>query len=152
MTAISPGGCNRVPGQFTTLGGHSGGDLLQLVDCVNLFRPLTDLRVSSKNSESERHYDQTKGGKLNHRSGTKYIIEDAEKPFSRLQVDHIDLYQAHVDDENIGLEESLEAFNKLVKQGKVRVLGASNFSAERFSQALPGCGSGRRLLQHVMKM
>lgn len=66
----------------------------------------------------------------------KYIIEAAEKSLLRLQIDHIDLYQAHVDDEKIPLEESLGAFNELVKQGKVRVLGASNYSAERLSQAL----------------
>src|SRR5262249_10251842 len=54
----------------------------------------------------------------------------------RLQVDHIDLYQSHKDDAETTLEETLGAFGELIRQGKVRAIGASNYSAERLSEAL----------------
>jgi aryl-alcohol dehydrogenase-like predicted oxidoreductase len=53
-----------------------------------------------------------------------------------LQTDYIDLYQAHEDDPETPLEETLSAFDTLVKSGKVRAIGASNFSADRLSEAL----------------
>ncbi|WP_332813986.1 aldo/keto reductase [Ramlibacter sp.] len=64
------------------------------------------------------------------------IREAVEQSLRRLQVDCIDLYQAHKDDEDTPLEETLEAFGALVKQGKVRAIGASNYGAARLSQAL----------------
>src|SRR5690606_18438418 len=60
-------------------------------------------------------------------------IEDSLK---RLRTDYIDVYFAHVDDDAVPLEETLTAFDKLVKAGKVRALGASNYSNERLGQAL----------------
>ena len=54
----------------------------------------------------------------------------------RLQTDFIDLYQSHHDDPDTPIEEPLEAYSLLVKQGKVRVIGASNFTAERLAQSL----------------
>jgi len=65
-----------------------------------------------------------------------YILRAAEDSLKRLQTDTIDLYQAHIDDPNTPLEETLEAFGHLMKQGKVRAIGASNYSAERLEQAL----------------
>ena len=64
------------------------------------------------------------------------IRQAVEDSLRRLQTDRIDLYQAHRDDEATPLEETLEAFATLVKAGKVRVLGASNYSAPRLRQAL----------------
>jgi aryl-alcohol dehydrogenase-like predicted oxidoreductase len=64
------------------------------------------------------------------------IREAVEASLRRLQVDCIDLYQAHKDDENTPLEATLAAFAKLVEQGKVRVIGASNYSAPRLAEAL----------------
>ncbi|WBY02474.1 aldo/keto reductase [Ramlibacter tataouinensis] len=64
------------------------------------------------------------------------IREAVEASLRRLQVDCIDLYQAHKDDEDTPLEETLEAFGALVKEGKVRAIGASNYSAARLAQAL----------------
>lgn len=55
----------------------------------------------------------------------------AEASLRRLQTDHIDLYYAHYDDPDVPLEESIEAFEKLIAAGKVRHLGLSNFSAAR---------------------
>jgi aryl-alcohol dehydrogenase-like predicted oxidoreductase len=54
----------------------------------------------------------------------------------RLNTDHIDLYQAHCEDPAIELEETLEAFAELIDEGKVRTIGASNYSAPRLAEAL----------------
>lgn len=59
-----------------------------------------------------------------------------EDSLRRLGTDHIDLYQAHKDDEDTPLEETLEAFSRLIQEGKVRAIGASNYSAARLAQAL----------------
>jgi len=64
-------------------------------------------------------------------------INDAvEDSLRRLQTDVIDLYQAHEDDESVPLEETLGAFARLVEAGKVRAIGASNYSAARLREAL----------------
>lgn len=64
------------------------------------------------------------------------IREAVEASLRRLQVDRIDLYQAHRDDESTPLEATLEAFARLIDEGKVRAIGASNYSAARLAQAL----------------
>jgi aryl-alcohol dehydrogenase-like predicted oxidoreductase len=65
-----------------------------------------------------------------------YIMQSVEDSLTRLQTDYIDLYQAHVDDPDTPLEETLEAFALLVEQGKVRAIGASNYTGERLAEAL----------------
>jgi aryl-alcohol dehydrogenase-like predicted oxidoreductase len=65
-----------------------------------------------------------------------YILTAAEDSLRRLQTDRIDLYQSHVDDPDTFMEETLEAYEQLIRQGKVRAIGASNFTAERLAQAL----------------
>jgi aryl-alcohol dehydrogenase-like predicted oxidoreductase len=65
-----------------------------------------------------------------------YIRQAVEDSLRRLQVDCIDLFQSHKDDERTPLEETLEAFAHLIKTGKVRVIGASNYTAPRLKQAL----------------
>jgi aryl-alcohol dehydrogenase-like predicted oxidoreductase len=72
------------------------------------------------------------------RKGLKpaYICQAAEASLRRLQTDHIDLYQAHQDDEETPLEETLRAFDDLVKAGKVRYIGSSNYSGARLAEAL----------------
>jgi aryl-alcohol dehydrogenase-like predicted oxidoreductase len=64
------------------------------------------------------------------------IISACEGSLKRLQTDYIDLYQAHRDDPDTPQDETLEAFGKLVKEGKVRAIGASNFDATRLESAL----------------
>ncbi len=64
------------------------------------------------------------------------IAAAVEGSLKRLQTDYIDLYQAHQDDDATPIEEALEAFDRLVKAGKVRAIGASNFSPERLSASL----------------
>lgn len=61
----------------------------------------------------------------------KYIVEAVEKSLTRLQTDYIDLYQTHIDDGSTPIEETLSALADLVKEGKVRIIGSSNFSPER---------------------
>lgn len=65
-----------------------------------------------------------------------YILRAAEDSLRRLQTDYIDLYQAHTDDPGTPLEETLGAFAQLIAQGKVRAIGASNYSAGRLSEAV----------------
>jgi aryl-alcohol dehydrogenase-like predicted oxidoreductase len=65
-----------------------------------------------------------------------YISQAVEDSLQRLQTDYIDLYQSHTDDADTPLEETFEAYAQLIQQGKVRVIGASNFSAERLLLAL----------------
>jgi aryl-alcohol dehydrogenase-like predicted oxidoreductase len=65
-----------------------------------------------------------------------YILKEVEQSLKRLQTDYIDLYQSHIDDAATPLEETLEAYAQLVKQGKVRAIGASNYGGERLAQAL----------------
>jgi len=63
------------------------------------------------------------------------IEQECEKSLIRMQIDVIDLYYAHCDDRNTPMEETLEAFDKLVRTGKVRFIGASNFMTWRLEQA-----------------
>ena len=65
-----------------------------------------------------------------------YILQSVEDSLRRLQTDYIDLYQSHTDDPATPVEETLEAYAGLVKQGKVRAIGASNYSASRLSESL----------------
>jgi aryl-alcohol dehydrogenase-like predicted oxidoreductase len=65
-----------------------------------------------------------------------YILRAVEDSLKRLQTDYIDLYQSHQDDPATPLAETLEAYAQLIKQGKVRAIGASNYTAERLSEAL----------------
>lgn len=65
-----------------------------------------------------------------------YIAQSVEDSLRRLQTDHIDLYQSHKDDESTPLEETLGAYDKLIKAGKVRYIGASNYTGKRLAEAL----------------
>jgi len=65
-----------------------------------------------------------------------YILRAAEDSLRRLQTDCIDLYQSHEDDASVPLQETFEAFSQLMEQGKVRAIGASNYSGPRLSEAL----------------
>ena len=66
----------------------------------------------------------------------EYILKEADASLSRLRVDAIDLYQSHWDDETTPFEETLEAYARLIEQGKVKAIGASNLGADRLQQAL----------------
>jgi aryl-alcohol dehydrogenase-like predicted oxidoreductase len=66
----------------------------------------------------------------------QHIVAGVEDSLRRLQTDFIDLYQAHWDDRDTPLEETLRVFDDLVRQGKVRYIGASNYHAWRLTRAL----------------
>ena len=82
----------------------------------------------------------TKVGMLPGEGGRKLeparIAAAVEASLKRLQTDYVDLYYAHQDDADTPLADSLVAFDALVQAGKVRVLGASNYTADRFAEAL----------------
>jgi aryl-alcohol dehydrogenase-like predicted oxidoreductase len=65
-----------------------------------------------------------------------YILRAVERSLQRLQTDYIDLYQSHRDDAATPLQETLETFAELIRSGKVRAIGASNYKADRLAEAL----------------
>jgi aryl-alcohol dehydrogenase-like predicted oxidoreductase len=72
-----------------------------------------------------------------------YILARVEDSLKRLQTDYIDLYQSHTDDQSAPLDETLGAYQKLIDQGKVRAIGASNYEAPRLAQALKASAAAR---------
>ena len=65
----------------------------------------------------------------------QWILEEVENSLRRLQTDYVDLYQSHKDDETVPLEETLEAYAQLIDEGKVRYIGASNYTGARLAEA-----------------
>lgn len=65
-----------------------------------------------------------------------YILRQVEDSLQRLQTDRIDLYQSHYDDLDTPVEETLEAFDQLIKSGKVRAIGASNITVDRLADSI----------------
>ncbi len=94
----------------------------------------------NKNKNRDKVIIATKVGSDmgNGKKGLKknYILQAAEDSLKRLKTDYIDLYQTHFDDESTPIEETLEAYQQLIKEGKVRHIGASNLSAERLKDSL----------------
>jgi aryl-alcohol dehydrogenase-like predicted oxidoreductase len=70
-----------------------------------------------------------------------YIEQAVEASLKRLKTDYIDLYQSHRDDADTPLAETAEAYGRLIKAGKVRVVGSSNFTAERLKSAIEAAKS-----------
>lgn len=109
--------------------GHAGGESEAIIGVWLKHRGGRDKMVIA----TKCGLDMGKKGKGLSRAHIMSAVEDS---LTRLQTDYIDLYQAHRDDEDTPLEETLEAFAALVKQGKIRAIGASNYSAERLQAAL----------------
>jgi aryl-alcohol dehydrogenase-like predicted oxidoreductase len=82
----------------------------------------------------------TKAGMIDATGGInitkKYILKACDDSLKRLHTDYIDLYQTHKDDTSVRVEETLEAHQQLIKEGKVRWIGCSNFSAARLQESL----------------
>ncbi len=79
------------------------------------------------------------GGKFSEeKKGLKkaYILQSIEDSLTRLQTDHIDLYQTHYDDLETPIEETLEAYAEIVRSGKVRAIGTSNMTPERIIESI----------------
>lgn len=66
----------------------------------------------------------------------RHILKSVDESLQRLQTDYIDLYYTHFDDEVTPIEETLSAYDEIVKAGKVRFIGASNISPERLIESL----------------
>ncbi|GAA4165937.1 aldo/keto reductase [Chryseobacterium ginsenosidimutans] len=86
-----------------------------------------DLVIATKvGSETKEHgYDISK----------KHILKSVDESLQRLQTDHIDLYYTHFDDNKTPVEETLSAYDEIVKAGKVRYIAASNLSPERLKES-----------------
>ncbi|MBK1896646.1 aldo/keto reductase [Chryseobacterium paridis] len=84
-----------------------------------------DLVIATKvGSETKEHdFDISK----------KHILKSVDESLKRLQIDHIDLYYTHFDDHKTPVEETLEAYDEIIKAGKVRYIAASNLSPERLA-------------------
>lgn len=111
--------------------GHVGGESETILGRWMAARGNREQMIIATKVGSQMGHDPTRKG-LSH----KHIIASVDDSLRRLQTDYIDLYQAHSDDPNTPLEETLSTFNDLIKQGKVRYIGASNYNAERLTEAL----------------
>jgi aryl-alcohol dehydrogenase-like predicted oxidoreductase len=124
----------------------AGGNFIDTADAYSAWKPgnsggeseriLGDWMASRGNRDAM--IIATKVGKLPSAAGLApdNIRRAADDSLARLRTDRIDVYYAHLDDHAVPLEESLAAFDGLVREGKVRYVAASNFSAERLSAAL----------------
>lgn len=86
-----------------------------------------DLVIATKvGSETKEHgFDISK----------KHILKSVDESLARLQTDHVDLYYTHFDDQKTPVEETLEAYDEIIKAGKVRYIAASNLSPERLKES-----------------
>jgi aryl-alcohol dehydrogenase-like predicted oxidoreductase len=110
--------------------GHEGGESETLIgEWLKRRGSGKRVLIASKVGMLHRHWG---AGKLE----PWRIEKAAEASLKRLGVETIDLYYAHQDDPDTPMEDVLEAFDRLVRAGKVRALGASNFTADRLGQAL----------------
>jgi len=111
--------------------GHHGGESETVLGHWLAARKNRDqIIIATKVGMQMNHDPQQKG------LSRRHITQAVDASLRRLQTDYIDLYQAHADDEETPLEETLETFNDLIKQGKVRYIGASNYTAPRLTEAL----------------
>lgn len=109
--------------------GHSGGESEEVIGKWMKARGNRDQVVIA-----------TKVGMMRERNAGNlakdHIVQSVEASLQRLRTDYIDLYQSHQDDASTPIEAPLEVYADLIKAGKVRCIGASNFSPERFAAAL----------------
>ena len=107
--------------------GHIGGESESIIG-----------NWMAKRSNRQKLIIATKVSKLDTRPGLKAanIKAACDESLKRLKSDYIDLYYAHQDDLNTPIEESLGAFDELIKAGKVRYIAASNFTPERLQESL----------------
>jgi aryl-alcohol dehydrogenase-like predicted oxidoreductase len=113
----------------TWVPGHKGGESETIIGNWMHSRGNRDKVLIATKVGMEMTPDR-KGLSMSH------IVRAVEESLKRLQTDYIDLYQAHKDDHETPLEDTLEAFAQLIRQGKVRAIGASNYEAARLGKAL----------------
>jgi len=117
---------------------------INFVDCANVYQNGRCERIVGKALRNRR--DQlvltTKvcvavGDGANDRGLSRFhILREVENSLSRLQTDHVDIYIAHDVDPTTPIDETLRAFDDLIRQGKTRYIGCSNFEAWRVCKAL----------------
>ncbi len=93
-------------------------------DRKNRDKIILSTKVGSQNNERPKNISK------------KFILKSVEDSLKRLKTDYIDLYQTHFDDEITPVEETLSAYQQLIKEGKVRAIGTSNMSPERILESL----------------
>lgn len=109
--------------------GNKGGESEAIIgdwfaERKNRDKIILSTKVGSKNNEHPVNVSK------------KFILKSVEDSLRRLKTDYIDLYQTHFDDESTPVEETLSAYQQLIKEGKVRVIGTSNMSPERIRESL----------------
>ena len=110
---------------------------INLIDTAEVYSAGTSETVLGQwLSRSSNRQKVVLGTKIVPPLGRERILQVAEDSLRRLQTDVIDLYQLHAFDANTPLEETMDALNTLVQQGKVRYLGCSNFDAWQICKAL----------------
>lgn len=110
--------------------GHKGGESEELIGKWLARGGQRDKLLIATKCGMEMGPDDAKGLSRGH------ITRSVDASLKRLGTDYIDLYQAHMDDRETPLEETLSAYTDLIKEGKIRAIGASNYSAERLAEAL----------------
>jgi aryl-alcohol dehydrogenase-like predicted oxidoreductase len=108
--------------------GHSGGESEAIIGRWMKARGNRDKVIIATKVGADMGSGRTMAG--------SYVRKAVEESLKRLQSDRIDLYQTHWDDPQTPLEEVLSTYADLIKAGKVRVIGASNYSAARLKEAL----------------
>ena len=115
---------------FDTAEAYSGGRSEEVMGQALRDFPREELVIATKVSGSGASLATTRG------LSRKHILSACDASLRRLGVDYIDLYQAHWPDPHVPFEETLCALNDLVRAGKVRYIGCSNFSAEQIYKSL----------------
>ena len=110
--------------------GHSGGESETVIGAWLRSRPGMRERVLILTKCGMEMPGRGKG------LSPAWIMRAAEDSLRRLGIERIDLYQAHRDDESVPIADTLGAFARLIEQGKVRAIGASNYTAPRLKAAL----------------
>ena len=110
--------------------GHAGGESETVIGRWLAARPGNRARIVLATKVGMDMGDGRKGLR------PEWIRRAVDDSLRRLQTDHIDLYQAHQDDPETPLADTLGAFADLIRAGKVRAIGASNYTAPRLQQAL----------------
>jgi aryl-alcohol dehydrogenase-like predicted oxidoreductase len=129
---------------------EAGGNAVDTADVYSRWAPghkggESETILGSWLKERRNRHDVVVATKVASRMGDKpheaglsrrWIMQAVEASLQRLRTEYLDLYQAHSDDQETPLEETLRAFDDLVQQGKVRYVGASNYQAWRLTRAL----------------
>jgi aryl-alcohol dehydrogenase-like predicted oxidoreductase len=135
---------------------HAAANGITFIDTANIYTGTKSEEIIGEAFKGRRHEvilatkaGMKRGDGPNAKgSSRQHILQEVEGSLRRLQTDYIDLYQIHAFDPKTPLEETLRALDDLVSSGKVRYVGASNYSAWQMMKAL-SISESRRLIQYV---